>query len=99
MRRADRPGAQHDLVGLEGDGLATDAGLDGRRPAPVELDALDLALGLDRQVGAVTGGIQVPDVGALTVAVEVVGRQWSDAGGVGGVMVGGLLVALLAAGL
>ena len=93
MRRAYSPAAEDDLSAVyRRQGAAALDEQAGGAPA-VEEHAVDVAVGLDGEVGAAAGRVEVADVGAPADAPGVVESQGADAGGSRVVVIGAVGVA------
>ena len=64
MGSADGPGAENDLVGVDGEHLFAAYDKQASGPVAIEYDAVDEAIRTNSEIEAVTGGAQITDGGA-----------------------------------
>ena len=91
MGRTDGAGAEDDLLGFHGEGVAAAIHQQSHRLCPFKNDPADLAIGPHRQVEPVAGLPQVAQGGAEPDSVVVVGHARADTVGVRMVVVVGFL--------
>src|SRR5262249_55537701 len=87
MRRTNGPGTEDDFLPLDGKPLSSTLHLHGDRLGAIEEDTMDHAVGLDGQVQAMSGLIQIAQGGAPANAVGVVAGHRTNPRGIRMVMV------------
>ena len=99
MGSADGPGAENNLISVDGEHLFAAYDKQPSGPIAIEYDAVDEAIWADGEVEAVTGGAQVADGGAHPDTVYDVECEGADTGAVGAIVVGAVWEAFISGSL